>query len=90
MGRIGNSDRLSPVGTLVHTLDRAISAQRWAPTLRLLLVACVLGLPPLGALVVIVMTLGPYLGAIIGAAAGAGLLTARRRNRRLSGGSAVS
>jgi hypothetical protein len=84
MRRIGTQDGYSPASTLVDTLNRAITARRRAPTLRIVLVVCVLGLPPLGALVMIVIALSPYLGAIVGAAAGAGLLTATRRRRRAS------
>jgi hypothetical protein len=88
MRRIGTQDKHSPATTLLDTLDRAITARSWAPTLRIVLVACALGLPPLGALALIVWTLGPYLaaivGAIVGAVAGAGLLGATRRRRRSS------
>lgn len=93
MRRISTQGKHGPATTLVETLNRAITARRWAPTLRFVLVACVLGLPPLGALVLIATALAPYLAPIMAAAAGAGLLIAHARRtaaRTLKSDSAVA
>jgi hypothetical protein len=82
MGRIDTQDRRGLPATLVDTLDRAINARRWAPSLRLVLVVSAVVLPLLGALVLIVMSVSPYLAAILGTLAGAGLLGGAQRWRR--------